>query len=538
MEFNHADLFEALADAIGDRVAVICGDERRTYAELDAEANRLAHHLLAQGVEPGQHVGLHLYNGIEYVAGLLAALKIRAVPINVNYRYVEAELLYLYNDADLVALIYDEEFEDRVRAVAPQVPALKHLLSVGAYPQAIAAQPDTRDFPPRSGQDIYIIYTGGTTGMPKGAMWHVEDLFMAFGGGNPYGEPRESPAHVIEEATKANPMIMMAAPPLMHGAAQMATYIAWWMGSAMVYVRKFDAEEVLRTIGRERVQTLNITGDAMARPLADALAEGDYDVSTLFVVSSTGAILTGAVRDRLQELLPNVMIMDSFGSTESGYTASGLDGSSPEKGLRYQPNATAKLAVLDEKLRPVGPGELGTVAKPGRIAFGYYKDPEKSAKTFVTDADGTRWLLTGDLATVDPDGTVNIFGRGSQCINTGGEKVFPEEIEAVLKGHPGVFDAVVTGIPDERWGSRVAAVVEPRQGVQLTFEGLDAHCRGLLSGYKVPRTYAFVDEMVRSPAGKADYRWARELALGRGEEGAEPQVDQPAADVEPPARPL
>ncbi|GGO69458.1 acyl-CoA synthetase [Nonomuraea cavernae] len=523
MEFNHADLFEALADAIGDRVAVVCGDERRTYAELDAEANRLAHYLLDRGVGPGQHVGIHLYNGIEYIAALLAALKIRAVPINVNYRYVEAELLYLYRDSGIRALFYDVEFESRVAAVAPDAPELRHLIAVGGQPATRDAVPywmalesgkPERGFAPRSGQDVYIIYTGGTTGMPKGAMWHVEDLFMAFGGGNPYGEPRATPQEVVDEAVKANPIVMMAAPPLMHGAAQMATFIAWWMGSTIAYVRKFDAADVWRTIEREKVFTVNITGDAMARPLSEELERGGYDVSSLVAVSSTGAILSGAVRDRLQELLPNVMILDNFGSTESGFTASGVEGSSPEKGLRYQPNATSGLAVLDEKLRPVEPGsgQLGTVAKAGRIAFGYHNDPDKTARTFVTDADGTRWLLTGDLATVEADGTVTMFGRGSQCINTGGEKVFPEEVEAVLKGHPAVFDAVVTGVPDERWGNRVAAVIERRPGVEVASEELDAHCRRLLSGYKVPRTYAFVTEMVRSPAGKADYRWARQVA--------------------------
>ncbi|MEV0619463.1 acyl-CoA synthetase [Nonomuraea sp. NPDC050404] len=525
MEFNHADLYEGLADAIGDRLAFVCGQDRRTFAELDAEANRLAHYLMDLGIQPGQHVGLHLYNGVEYVAGMLAILKIRAVPINVNYRYVEAELLYLYRDSDLRALIYDVEFEPRVVGVLDQAPLLEHLIVAGGpssvatavpYEVALERGKPERGFPARSGQDVYIIYTGGTTGMPKGAMWHMEDLFMGFGGGNPYGEPRATPQEVVDEAAKAGPMVMMAASPLMHGAAQMAMFLSWWMGTPIVFVRKFDPVDVWRAVERERVNTLGITGDAMARPLAEALESGEYDVSSMFVISSTGAILSGAVRDRLQELLPNVMILDNFGSTESGYTASGVAGSTPETGLRYQPNSVVKLAVLDEKNRPVEPGsgQLGTVARSGRVAFGYYNDPAKTAATFVTDEGGTRWLLTGDLATVDADGTVNVFGRGSQCINTGGEKVFPEEVEAVLKGHPSVFDAVVTGIPDERWGNRVAAVVEPRAGVEVTSEELDAHCRTTLSGYKVPRTYAFVEKMVRSPSGKADYRWARETAMG------------------------
>ncbi|MGI5486183.1 acyl-CoA synthetase [Microtetraspora malaysiensis] len=523
MEFNHADLFEGLADAVGDRTAVVCGDERVTYADLDQRANRLAHHLAAHGIGPGRHVGLHLCNGVEYVVGLLAALKIRAVPVNVNYRYVESELLYLYRDSDIAALLFDVEFDDRVAAVAPSAPELRHLIAVGGdsrvpgavpYGAALEGSPPTRDFPPRSGDDLYIIYTGGTTGMPKGVMWRVEDLFMAFGAGNPYGEPVKTPEALIEQARNSGPLIMMAAAPLMHGAAQMATYIAWWFGGTIVYTRKFDAADALRAIERNSVFTVNLTGDAMARPLAEEIASGSYDLSALGVISSTGAILTGAVRDRLQEVLPHVMIVDNFGSTESGYTASALSDSSPESGMKYQPNANSTIAVLDHALRPVKPGsgEMGTVAKTGRIATAYYKDPEKSARTFVTDENGTRWLLTGDLALVEEDGTIRVFGRGSQCINTGGEKVFPEEVEAVLKGHPAVFDAVVTGIPDERWGSRVAAVIQPYEGTAPTREELDAYCRERLSGYKVPRTYAFVDEMVRSPAGKADYRWAKETA--------------------------
>ncbi|MEO3813722.1 acyl-CoA synthetase [Sphaerisporangium sp. B11E5] len=525
MEFNHADLFEGLADAVGERVAVVCGEDRLTYAGLEARANRLAHRLMSAGVGRGDHVGIQLYNGVEYVITLLAALKIRAVPINVNYRYVEAELYYLYTDSGVVALVYDTEFDDRVAATAPRCPALRTLIAVGGPSQvdgaltwddALAGCSEGREgFPVRSERDVYIIYTGGTTGMPKGVMWHTRDLFMAFGGGNPWGAPHTRPQQVIDTALGSGPLIMMPAAPLMHGAAQMATFISFWMGSTVVYVRKFDAADVLRAIARENVLTLNITGDAMARPLADEIATGAYDLSSLKVLSSTGAILTGVVRDRLQELLPDVLIMDSFGSTESGYTASAVAGSSPESGLKYQPNATCTLAVLDDTLTPVTPGsgELGTVAKSGDIAFAYYNDPDKSAETFVTDKDGTRWLLTGDLATVEEDGTIYVYGRGSQCINTGGEKVFPEEVEAVLKGHPAVFDAVVTGIPDTRWGSRVAAVIEPRPGQAPTPDDLDTHCRHRLSGYKVPRTYAFVEKMHRSPAGKADYRWARETAL-------------------------
>jgi len=521
MEFNHADLFEGIADAVPDRLALVApgpgGTVRLTFAELDAHASRLAHHLTGAGVGPGDHVGVHLYNGVEYIATVLAALKIRAVPVNVNYRYVEAELSYLYRDAELVALVYDASFEDRVTAAASQAPSLRHRVVCGgtspravAYTDALAGAPPGRGFAPRSADDLYIIYTGGTTGMPKGVMWRCEDLFMAFGGGNPLGPPRATPAAVVEAAAAGVGPVMMTAAPLMHGAAQMTTFLAWWQGGSVVYNRRFDAAEVLRTIEREKVISLGVTGDAMARPLVDAITAGSYDLSSLAAFSSTGAILSGTVRDRLSALLPNVLIIDSFGSSESGYTAAGVEGSTPESGLRYRPNAG--LTVLGEDLRPLTPGSgaVGQVAKCGSIALGYWNDEAKTAKTFV-EVDGVRWLLTGDLASVGTDGTISVLGRGSQCINTGGEKVFPEEIEAVLKGHPGVFDAVVTGVPDERFGERVAAVVQPYEG-PLSPEDLDAHCRSRLSGYKVPRVYAFVDRVERSPAGKADYRWARSIA--------------------------
>ncbi|SFN87792.1 MULTISPECIES: acyl-CoA synthetase [Actinomadura] len=518
MEYNHADLFEGVADAIGDRTALICGDRRLTYAELDEHANRLAHHLLDAGVRPGQHVAAQLYNGIEYAAALLATLKIRAVPINVNYRYVESELLYVYRDSDSVALLYDVEFEDRVAATVPEVPELRHLIAVGgtpsipgavSYDEAVKEADGTRDFPARSKDDLYIIYTGGTTGMPKGVMWSAEQILLGFW--NPSLPRPSKPEDIVENARNGGPLIMMPVAPLMHGAAQVGTWIAWFMGATLVYTRKFDAADVWRTIEREKVNSVTVTGDAMAIPMADELARGDYDTSSLFAYVSTGAIFTGTVRDRIQKLLPNVMIMDRFGSTESGSTAEAVAGSSPEKGLRFAPDVE-NVTVLDDALQPVKPGSgvIGQVARTGHIAQGYYNDPEKTAKTFPV-VDGKRWLLTGDIATVDEDGSIAVYGRGSQTINTGGEKVFPEEVEAVLKGHPGVYDAVVTGIPDERWGNRVAAVVQP-SGEEPSTEDLDAHCRKQLSGYKVPRVYAFVAEMKRSPAGKADYRWAKQVA--------------------------
>ncbi|MFI0353889.1 acyl-CoA synthetase [Actinomadura sp. 9N407] len=515
MEFNHADIFEGVADAIGDRVALVCADRRLTYAEVDAQANRLAHHLLSAGVKPGQHVAMQLYNGIEYAVALLATLKIRAVPINVNYRYVEKELLYIFRDSDSVALLYDVEFDDRVATAVAQAPDLRHLIAVGGassvpgaveYEQALAAQPDTRGFPARSEDDTYIVYTGGTTGMPKGVMWGLKDMLIAFW--NPALPRPDRPEDVVGNAVSGGPMVMMPIAPLMHGAAQVGSWIGWFIGATLVYVRKFDAVGIWRTIEREKVNSLTITGDAMAIPMVEELERTPYDLSSLLAFVSTGAILSGTVRDRLAEAMPNVIIMDRFGSTESGSTAAAVSGSSPEKGLRFEADVE-NVAVLDDALKPVvaGSGVLGQVARSGYIARGYYNDPEKTAKTFP-EVEGRRWLLTGDIATVEADGSIAVFGRGSQAINTGGEKVFPEEIEAVLKGHPAVFDAVVTGIPDERFGFRVAAVIQPH-GETPKPEDLDAFCRENLSGYKVPRTYAFVTEMKRSPAGKADYRWAK-----------------------------
>jgi acyl-CoA synthetase (AMP-forming)/AMP-acid ligase II len=527
-QYNHADLFEAVTDAVGDRIALVCGESRLTYADLDAEANRLAHHLVSAGVRPGEHVGIQLYSGVEYAAALLASLKIRAVPVNVNYRYVAAELEYLYSDADLVALLYDAEFTDRVRAAAPAASGMRHLMAVGVpaghpgsaglpgsirYEDAVAPQAPTRNFPPRSPDDVYIIYTGGTTGMPKGVMWRTEDLFFAFGGGNPGGPPVSSPAEVVEKARTSGPVIMMPVSPLMHGAGQMAMFINFWMGGTIVLVRKFDPAGVLAAIEREKVMTINIVGDAMASPLADEIESSSYDLSSLIVISSTGAILSGSVRERLQSLLASTIILDNFGSTESGYSASGVAGATPESGLRYRPNDPL-ITVLDAKLQPVKPGsgEIGQIARSGHISFGYYNDPQKTAETYVS-VDGRRWLLSGDLATVETDGTITVLGRGSLCINTGGEKVFPEEIEATLKAHPAVFDAIVTGVPDPRYGERVAAVVQLRAGSAAPGTGaLDDHCRTRIAGYKVPRIYAFVAQIKRSPAGKADYKWARETA--------------------------
>ena len=531
MEFNLADLFESVVDAVPDRIALVCGDRRLTYRELDERASRLAHHLLDAGVKPGEHVGMYLYNSTEYVEGMLACVKIRAVPVNVNYRYVEGELKYLFNDADLVALLHQREFAPRIAAVRSEVPKLRHLICVddasGAdvsgigsvmFDEATAAAPSDRGFDTRSPDDLFIIYTGGTTGMPKGVMWRQEDIFFtAMGGGNPLGEPIEKPEQLAENAVKRDPsLVQFAVPPLIHGAAQLGVFIGLFWGDKVVLQHRFDPVNAWDLVERERVNSMSLVGDAMARPLAEVLTTQpkDRDLSSLYVVSSAGAVLSDAVKQQIKANVPNVMIMENFGATETGHQGMEPVGAEkPSSGLRFMMKPTT--TVLDDDLKPVAPGSgvVGRVALKGRIPIGYYNDPEKTAKTFV-ETGGDRYVIPGDMGTVDADGTVIVFGRGAVCINSGGEKIYPEEVENAVKAHPDVYDAVIVGVPDERWGERVAAVIQPREGRAPTLENLQEHCRTLIAGYKVPREIHLVDQMVRHPSGKPDYPWARGVAAG------------------------
>ncbi|MFD3512824.1 acyl-CoA synthetase [Streptomyces sp. NPDC058657] len=534
MEYNLADLFESVVDVVPDREALVyidhpgTGAERRlTYAELDAAANRVAHHLLDSGLRPGEHLGLHLYNGIEYLQTVLGCLKARLVPVNVNYRYVEEELVYLYRDADLAALVFDAEFTERVAAALPHAPKLRHLLRVGTAP-AGAVHPDCtafsdaeagasaeRGFASRSGDDQFIIYTGGTTGMPKGVMWRQEDLFFAgLFGGDPAGEPVKRPEELAERVAAGGAgLTFFPTPPLMHGTSTLTSFIAFHYGQRVVIHRKYAPEEVLRTIEREKVSSVSLVGDAMLRPLVDAL-HGPLrgtDLSSLFSVSSSGAIMSDTVRAQFQELVPNVLILNNFGSSESGSNGRATDDSGPEKGFRLEVNERTRV-VDPATYAQVPVGEVGRLAQRGHVPLGYYNDPGKTAETFF-QRDGERWVLLGDMATVDAQGIVTVLGRGSQCINTGGEKVYPEEVEQALKSHPEVYDALVTGVPDDRWGNRVAAVVQLREGARAPdLTTIQEHCRTRLAGYKIPRKLVLTDRIRRSPSGKADYRWAKEAA--------------------------
>ncbi|GAB2727820.1 acyl-CoA synthetase [Streptomyces bullii] len=532
MEYNLADLFESVVDVVPDREALVyvdhpgTGAERRlTYAELDAAANRVGHHLLDSGLRPGEHVGLHLYNGVEYLQTVLGCLKARLVPVNVNYRYVEDELVYLYRDADLVALVFDAEFTDRVTAALPRTEKLRHQIRVGppvsgasalGFEEAEAAGSPQRGFARRSGDDRFIIYTGGTTGMPKGVVWRQEDLFFAgLGGGAPTGEPVKKPEELAERvAAGGDGITFFPTAPLMHGTSTLTAFIGFHFGQRVVVHRGFVPEEVLRTVEREKVSSVSLVGDAMLRPLVDALSGPmkGTDCSSLFSVSSSGAIMSDTVRRQFQALVPHALLLDNFGSSESGFNGTATEDAGPERGFRIRVHSRTR--VVDPATHePVAVGEIGRIAQCGHVPLGYYNDPVKTAETFFERED-ERWVLLGDMATVDEEGVVTVLGRGSQCINTGGEKVYPEEVEQALKSHPDVYDALVAGVPDPRWGHRVAAVVQLRAGAaRPSLEDIQTHCRRRLAGYKIPRRLVITESVRRSPSGKADYRWAREVAV-------------------------
>ena len=549
MEFNLADLFECVAARVPECEAVVWGEQRLTYRQLDERANRLAHALQSGGVLPGQHVGVYMYSRPEFLETMLAAYKIRAVPINVNYRYVAEELAYLFANADLVALVTERGFGPTVAEVRHRVPTLHTVIVVEdgtdsaaedilRYERLLAESSPDNDFAPRSGDDLYILYTGGTTGLPKGVMWRQEDIFFAtLGGGRGGAPPLERAEEVGDIAAQGaagrlaallppgaeapEQYVSMALGPLMHASGQWSALNALLGGcTAVLYPdRSLDMGRVLRLIGEEQVTMLTVVGDAVARPLVEALeAEpGAYDTSSILMLGSGGSILSADVKERLLRQIPTALIItEAIGSSESPVQALSITtkGAAPTPTLAF--GAKDLTTVFDDNLRPVEPGSgvVGRLATAGRVPVGYYKDEAKSAQAFV-EVDGVRWSLPGDMATLDADGTIRLLGRGSLCINTGGEKVYPEEVEAVLKSHRAVGDALVIGMPDARWGEVVVAVVAPATGEAWPGIGpIQAHCRSRLAGYKIPRTLFVVPSVERMPSGKADYRWARTVAAG------------------------
>ncbi|MGI5205958.1 acyl-CoA synthetase [Spirillospora sp. CA-108201] len=518
--YNLADLLEILAAAGPDRPALVAGAERRTYRQLSERASRVGHHLAEAGVRPGEHVAILAYNRAEWIEAMLGAFKIRAVPIPVNFRYVAAELRHVLADSDSVALVGERSLLAKVEEIRGELPALRHVVVLedgsaaeipGAveYEKALAGASPGDDFPERSGDDRYIMYTGGTTGYPKGVEWRCEDIFFgALGGGNVLGDPIGDPEELAANADQPA-MAVLDCAPVMHGAGQWVAFMGLFSGAKVVLYtdHAFDADRALRLLAEERANVMMLVGDVMARPVAKALASGGHDTSSLMAVASGGAPLTEGAKAALLGHLPNLMFLDNYGASETGACGPSVGAEEGTARFMMKPGIT----VLDDDLNVVRPGEIGRLARSGRIPLGYYNDPAKTASTFFTAADGTRWSVPGDFASLEEDGTITLLGRGSLVINTGGEKVYPEEVEVALKAHPAVEDAVVVGLPDERFGQRVAAVVAPRAGATVTLEDLTEYCRDRLAGYKLPRQMTLVDEVQRTAVGKSDYKWARSV---------------------------
>jgi fatty-acyl-CoA synthase len=527
--FNLADLFEIVVGAVPERTAFICGTQQLSFAELDRRATQLASALRARGVQRGHNVGIQLHNCAAYLETFFACCKIGAAPVNINYRYVAEELEHLYTSLELRALVFGAAHGAAVAEVAQRAPTLSLLLHVGSavvpassldYEAVLASGESTLHDPGRSEDDLYILCTGGTTGRPKGVMWPHKALFMAaLGGGGIYFRrpPVQTPQELAALVPSGPALRYFACAPLMHGAAMWSSLISLLAGHAVVVNDQahFDATHVWDIVERDGVDVLSVVGDAMALPLVEALEAQPqrWNLAGLRIFGNGGAVLSGHLQQRLARLLPDVGFNNGMGSSESGVL--GGEGR-PAKGegfIRIAPRPD--LALVDEAMRIVtAPGARGVLARTGYTPVGYYGDPAKSAQTFVT-IEGRVWVLTGDQARVDEEGHIVVLGRGSQCINTGGEKVFPEEVEEVARRYVAVADVVVVGLPDPRWGQRVVAVVQVAPGREFDRAAFERVCREYLSGYKVPREVFIAPEVRRSPAGKTDYRWAGEFAAAQ-----------------------
>lgn len=524
--FNLADIFEAVAEAVPERTAFVCGTQRLSYRELDQRATQLASALRARGVKRGDNVGIELYNSAEYLETFFACCKIGAAPANINYRYVADELAQLFASLELKALVYSAEFAPEIAKVAPRLPGLRTLVQVGAgasvpgaldYDELRASGATTLRDPERSDKDMSLLCTGGTTGLPKGVMWPHKNLFMgALGGGGIY--LRRPPFGSVEELAAtvphAPPMSFFALAPMMHGAALWATLISLYTGHTVLVndQHHFDAEHIWDLVEREGANIISGVGDAMALPLVKALEahRGRWQLQRLMVYGNGGALLSASLAERIKAEVPHITITNGMGSSETGVMGGGEKPSQGEGFMVMAPRPD--LAIIDAEMRIVTePGARGILARSGYTPIGYYGDAQKTAQTFV-DIEGRLWVLSGDEARLDELGQIVVLGRGSQCISSGGEKIFPEEVEEALRRYPAVHDVLVVGLPDERWGQRVAAVIELSPGAEFSATELDHVCREHLAGYKAPRAVFIADKVQRSPAGKADYRWAKDFA--------------------------
>jgi fatty-acyl-CoA synthase len=543
VQFNLAKAFDTLVESLAERDCIVWRDRRLTYGQVAERSRRLASYLYDRGLrvrqerpalrgwESGQdHVALALYNGNEYLEGMLGSYAARVAPFNVNYRYVGEELRYLLNDGRPRALILHSSLAPTLAEVLPtleQAPDVLlqvddesgNALLPGAewYEEALAkSSPDGPPVDPCP-DDLYVLYTGGTTGMPKGVLWRQHDIFMAAMGGRKVGtwEVVTSYEGLTERLAESYPLKLLVLPPLMHGAAQWACFMLMAQGATLVFphdTRRVDPDDVWSTVEREQANTMTIVGDAILRPLLLQLDQKSYDLSSFFAVGNGGAPLTPAVRAMAMERLPNLVISDSAGSSETGAQMHVTSVDAIEVGTFIPGPGTV---VVDETLSHVlAPGHEGNgwLAQTGNVPLGYLGDEAKTARTFPV-IDGVRYSIPGDRAKHLADGSIQLLGRDSVTVNSGGEKIFVEEVERAIAGHPSVADVVVTGRPSERWGSEVVAVVQLADGSVGDEGSIVEHASGHIARYKLPKQVVFVERIQRSPSGKADYRWAAETAV-------------------------
>jgi fatty-acyl-CoA synthase len=542
-QFNLGKMFETVAATVPEREALVWGDIRLTYAELQDRSRRLAGFLHDRGLgarggreslaghESNQdHLGLYLFNGNEYVEGMIGSYLARVAPFNVNYRYVEEELQYLLTDSAARAIIYHATFGPVLARILPSLPRLEVLLQVadesgndllpGAvdYEAALASSDPELPLVEPTADDLYILYTGGTTGMPKGVLWRQHDIFRAAMGGRTYGtwELVKSYEHLAGRVLPTGDVRVMSIPPLMHGAAQWACFYYMAMGATVVFptnTRSVDPVDVWDTVARERVIGISVVGDAMARPIVEELERGGHDAGSLMAFGSGGATLSVGLKERLLAVLPNVLITDVAGASETGVQMGVASGSGSVSTGTFVPGPGTVVVSADLK-RVLEPGdeEVGWLAQSGSVPLGYLGDAAKTERTFPVIA-GERYSVPGDRARILVDGEIELLGRDSVTINSGGEKIFAEEVEQAIIAHPAVADVVVAGRPSERWGQEVVALVQLAEGKQASTEELLDEAGKHLARFKLPKAIAFLPHIVRSPAGKADYRWARERAL-------------------------
>jgi acyl-CoA synthetase (AMP-forming)/AMP-acid ligase II len=537
MEFNAADIFEGVVDRVPDREAIVHGSTRLTYKELDARSNKAANALKKLGIKKGSHIGIYAFNCVEWLEIMLGAYKLCAIPININYRYVEEELKYLIDNADMEAIFYHKQFSNKLENIKTHLPLLKDFICIEDdageddvidksfnFEDLIANEDESRLDVDRSGDDKYILYTGGTTGMPKGVVWRMEDVLMTLGGGIDAvtGEKYPTPEAFADKCLQ-DQTIALALAPFMHGGAQWQSFNSFFSGWKLIINDQvsFDADYVWEVVAKEKVMNLTIMGDAMGRPLCDALPkaiEKGLDLSSLFVLSSTASVFSASIKDTILEYLPNLFLIDAVGSSETGATGVNIhtkDGKLKDSGggPKFTKPNFSEILNLDTKevIPPSDTETIGYLARKGHVPVAYYKDEEKSKKTFI-EVGGVRYSIPGDMAKYEEDGQMTLLGRGSVSINSGGEKIFPEEVEMALKAHPNIFDCLVVGVKDDRWGQKVVAVIQRRENDELSLDDIKDVASKYIASYKMPKEIVFSELIERAPSGKPNYQWAQEFA--------------------------